>query len=50
MAAAILLLLKDQTKRLRLGQRAQEVAAVSFGVDRMIDETEAVYKTELGLS
>lgn len=50
MAAAILLLLKDETKRLRLGQRAQEVAAVSFGVDRMIDETEAVYKTELGLS
>jgi glycosyltransferase involved in cell wall biosynthesis len=49
MATAIGLLLKDETKRLHLGQRAQRVAAASFGVDRMIDETEAVYQTELGL-
>jgi glycosyltransferase involved in cell wall biosynthesis len=50
MVAAILLLLTDETKRRRLGQRAQEVAAINFGVDRMIDETEAVYKIELGLT
>jgi glycosyltransferase involved in cell wall biosynthesis len=44
MAAAISGLLHDENKRVRLGTRAQPAVAVQFGVERMIDETEAIYR------
>jgi len=47
LAAAILVLLDDRDKRLRLGQAAQQSVATRFGIERMIDETEAIYREEI---
>jgi glycosyltransferase involved in cell wall biosynthesis len=47
LAAATLDLLGDKHKRLRLGRAAQKSVAAKFGVERMIDETEAIYRKEL---
>jgi glycosyltransferase involved in cell wall biosynthesis len=44
---AILELLNDRDKRLRFGQAAQQTVAAKFGIERMIDETESIYRKEL---
>lgn len=48
LAAAILLLLEDEDERIRLGKSAQHFAAKNFGVERMIAETEGIYRAEAG--
>jgi L-malate glycosyltransferase len=50
LAAVILELLDDEDKRLRLGQAAQQSVAAKFGVERMIDETEEIYREEIDKS
>jgi glycosyltransferase involved in cell wall biosynthesis len=47
LAGAILRLLKDEDERIRLGKSAQQFAATNFGLERMIAETEAIYRAEL---
>jgi glycosyltransferase involved in cell wall biosynthesis len=47
LTAATLRLLHDAGLRARLGLAAQQEAAGRFGVERMIDETEAVYRAAL---
>ncbi|HEV7681983.1 MAG TPA: glycosyltransferase family 4 protein [Pyrinomonadaceae bacterium] len=47
LAESILLLLKEERERIRLGRAAQREAAASFGVERMIVETEAIYRAEV---
>jgi glycosyltransferase involved in cell wall biosynthesis len=47
LAESILLLLKEVNERVRLGRAAQLAASASFDVERMIAETEAIYKAEL---
>ena len=47
LAASILLLLEDKEKRVRLSGAAQHAAAANFSLERMIAETEAIYRTEL---
>lgn len=47
MAAAIVDLLGDQEKRTRLGATAQQAVAAQFSVERMIEETEEVYRAEI---
>ena len=47
LVAAILELLSDRDKRLRFGQAAQQSVAARFGIERMIDETEAIYREEV---
>lgn len=47
LAEAILVLLKDSETRARLGKAAQQAAATRFGVERMIVETEEIYRAEL---
>jgi glycosyltransferase involved in cell wall biosynthesis len=47
LAAAILELLDDAAKRVRLGRAAQQSAASQFSFQRMIDETEAIYREEI---
>jgi len=44
---SILLLLEDKEKRVRLGGAAQQAAAANFSLDRMIAETEAIFRAEL---
>jgi glycosyltransferase involved in cell wall biosynthesis len=44
LAEAIGRLLTDENLRAKLGKQAQEFAAKSFSLERMIDETEKVYK------
>ena len=44
---SILELLNDGDKRLRFGQAAQQSVAAKFGIMRMIDETEAIYREEI---
>jgi glycosyltransferase involved in cell wall biosynthesis len=43
-AEAIVMLLKDQDERTRLATVAQQAAAASFDVKRMIAETEEIYR------
>jgi glycosyltransferase involved in cell wall biosynthesis len=47
LAEAILALLKDGETRTRLGLDAQRAAAARFGVERMIAETEEIYRAEI---
>lgn len=47
LAESILLLLKEEDERIRLGRAAQLVASASFDVERMIAETEAIYRAEV---
>jgi L-malate glycosyltransferase len=47
LAAAIQVLLNDEDKRMSIGQAAQQSVAAKFGIERMIDETEAIYRQEL---
>jgi len=47
LAKAVLDLLDDKNTRVRLGSAAQESVARKFGVERMIDETERIYREEL---
>jgi glycosyltransferase involved in cell wall biosynthesis len=48
LAQSVLTLLKDKELRGHLGSAAQRVAAAELSLARMIDETEAVYRSELG--
>jgi glycosyltransferase involved in cell wall biosynthesis len=41
-------LLRDHEKRVRLGQAAQQAAVTRFSVERMIAETEEIYRSEIG--
>jgi glycosyltransferase involved in cell wall biosynthesis len=47
LAESILLLLEDKEKRVRLSEAAQHAAAANFSLERMIEETEAIYRAEL---
>jgi glycosyltransferase involved in cell wall biosynthesis len=47
LAEGILLLLKEKDERIRLGNAAQRVASTEFGVERMIVETEEIYRAEV---
>ena len=47
LAESILLLLRDKEERVRLGGAAQQAAAANFGLERMIAETEAIYRGEV---
>jgi glycosyltransferase involved in cell wall biosynthesis len=47
LAESILLLLRDKEERVRLGGAAQQAAAANFGLERMIAETEAIYRAEV---
>ena len=47
LAESILLLLRDKEERVRLGGAAQQLAAANFSLERMIAETEAIYRAEL---
>ena len=47
LAEAILVLLKDRDSRSRLGTNAQQAASAKFSVERMIAETEAIYRAEI---
>jgi glycosyltransferase involved in cell wall biosynthesis len=47
MAEAVLKLLHDQEWRVRLGTEAQKDASERFSVERMIDETEQIYRAEI---
>jgi glycosyltransferase involved in cell wall biosynthesis len=48
LAASILELLSGADKRIRLGRAAQKSVATRFSIQRMIDETEAIYRQEAG--
>jgi L-malate glycosyltransferase len=47
LAESILLLLRDKEERVRLGGAAQQAAAADFSLERMIAETEALYRAEV---
>jgi len=47
LAESILLLLRDKEQRARLGAAAQQAAAANFSLERMIAETEAIYRPEV---
>jgi len=47
LAEAIKLLLRNKGERVRLGGAAQQAAAANFSLERMIAETEAVYRAEV---
>lgn len=44
---SILLLLRDTDERVRLGRVAQQAASADFSLERMIVETEAIYRAEV---
>ena len=44
---AIVLLLKKTDQRVRLGSAAQQAALANFSLERMIAETEEIYRTEI---
>lgn len=46
LAKAVMDLLEDENMRVRLGSAAQQSVATKFGVERMIDETEEIYRAE----
>ncbi|MDQ2920532.1 MAG: glycosyltransferase family 4 protein [Acidobacteriota bacterium] len=47
LAEAVLELLDDKDRRVRLGRAAQQSVATQFSVERMIDETEEIYREVL---
>ena len=47
LAEAVLELLDNKDTRVRMGVAAQQFAATQFSVERMIDETEAIYRAEI---
>lgn len=47
LAEAILMLLNDPQKRDRMGRTGQQSAIDRFGVARMVDETERIYREEI---
>lgn len=47
LAESISQLLGDKEERVRLGVAAQEAAAANFSLERMIEETEAIYQAEV---
>jgi glycosyltransferase involved in cell wall biosynthesis len=47
LAAAVLELLDDKGRRVRLGRSAQQSVVTQFSIERMIDETEAIYRAEI---
>jgi len=47
LADEVLKLLKDRDSRGRLGTNAQQAAAANFSVERMIAETEQIYRAEI---
>lgn len=47
LAAAIAELLKDEDQRARMGASAQQAVAAQFSVERMINETEEIYRAEI---
>ncbi len=47
LAESSLRLLRDDDERARLGASAQQYALANFNLERMIDETEAIYRAEL---
>ena len=47
LAEAMLMLLKDSETRIRLGRAAQQAATRRFSVERMIAETEEIYRVEI---
>lgn len=48
LTAAILELLGNKGKRITMGQAAQQAVAANFGISRMIDETERIYREAIG--
>lgn len=44
---AVLELLDNKDRRVRMGRAAQQSVAAQFSVDRMIDETEEIYRAEI---
>ena len=48
LAEAVLELLDNKDRRVRLGRAAQQSVATQFSVERMIDETEEIYRAEIG--
>lgn len=47
LAEAVSDLLQDKERRIRLGTAAQEQVETQLGIERMIDETEEIYKAEI---
>lgn len=47
LAEAVLELLDNKDRRIRLGRAAQQSVGAQFGVERMIDETEEIYRAEI---
>jgi len=47
LATSIVELLGDEGKRVRLGAAAQQAVAAQFSVDRMVEQTEAIYRAEM---
>jgi glycosyltransferase involved in cell wall biosynthesis len=47
LAEAIMLLLKNKHQRLLLGRAAQEAAMANFSLERMIDETEEIFRAAI---
>ena len=47
LAEQVLVLLKDRDSRGRLGANAQQAASANFSVERMIGETEVIYRAEI---
>lgn len=47
LATSIMELLGDENKRVRLGTAAQQDVALRFSVERMVDETEQIYRNEI---
>jgi len=47
LATSIMELLGDEVRRVRLGTAAQQDVALRFSVERMVDETEKIYREEI---
>ena len=47
LAAAISRLLEEKDKKVRLGKAAQQAVSAQFSVERMIDETEEIYRSAI---
>lgn len=47
LSEAVLVLLKENEQRVRLGAAAQKAVSAQFSIERMIDETEGIYRSVL---